>query len=101
MAARRLRFGRRFRCLGAASRPEVGQSSLSDLGQRYGDHKVRALPRPATVGVDRAVMRFYDVFDDCQTQPQPALRAFDGTVGLAEAVEDVWQEVWVNALPRV
>src|SRR5262245_37489839 len=46
-------------------------------------------------------MRFDDVLDDGQPQPQPAVRAFDGTVGLAEAIEDVWQEVLINALPRV
>ncbi len=62
---------------------------------------VEPLPFALAVGFDRPAMRFDDVLDDGQPEPEPAECSSRAAVGLAEAVEDVRQQLGTDALSVV
>ena len=68
--------------------------------QRQLDGERRAAADAVAVGAARAAVQLHDVPHDREADPQPAVRARAGAVGLAEAVEHVRQEFGVDARCR-
>ena len=69
--------------------------------ERQGDGEGRALAFAATFGGDASAVQFDEVLDDRQAEAEAAVVARGGGVGLAEAVEDVGQELGGDALAGV
>src|SRR6185436_1430283 len=65
------------------------------------DGEARASSFAATVGVNAPAVKLDDVPHDRQPDPQPAVRTHAAGVGLAEAIEDVGQKLWIDARPVV
>ena len=72
-------------------------------GTRMGRRTVRTAPRAlgAVRGGDAAAVELHEVPDDGQAQPQPPAPAGGGGLALAEALEDVGQELRLDPGPRV
>src|SRR5215510_3048557 len=68
-------------------------------GKRY--HKIGSLANPATVRIDRSVMKIDQVFNNRQPKSKTTLLAASGTVPLTEAIEYVWEEFRVYSLTCV
>src|SRR5882724_4189658 len=71
------------------------------IGNANGDGKANdestAALFPGAFHFNLAAVRFNQVPYDCQPQPESTLRPRGGTVSLAEAVENVRQELFSNA----
>ncbi len=84
---------------GGSSRPgAVERVVLGELRpQRQPHDEGRPLPLSRALDLGRAAVQLDQVADDRQAEPEPAVGAGDRPVGLAEAVEDVRQEVGADA----
>src|SRR5262249_38050563 len=74
---------------------------LSVRRQRHAQCERRAVVDAVTLGPHAAAMRLDDLANDRQTEPEPARRAEQLSVALAEAIEDLGQEVRRDALARI
>src|SRR5581483_1171986 len=69
--------------------------------EREADDEGRPLPHARALGGDRPAVQLRQVSRNRQAEAEAALFARDRAVGLAEALEDVRQEVPADALPGV
>ena len=82
-----------------AAAASVGSGWTPVSGRGDGERRARAFAR--ALGADRAAVQLDQLLDDRQAQPQAAVAAGGGGVGLAEAVEHVRQELGRDALAGV
>src|SRR5437879_3507846 len=80
---------------GFARRGGRGAGSAGVAREAHGEDGAAAFA--GAVGADLAAVEFDDVPHDRQPDPQSAVRSRAGAVGLAEAVEDVGEELGVDA----
>ena len=61
------------------------------------DPERRTLPRPLAGGIDASALELHQVTGDRQPEAEPAVRASDAGVRLAEALEHVGKKLGRNA----
>ena len=90
----------RVRSLGAiATRVNAFASELPCRGKRTAND--RALTDTVTVRANRAAVQFDELPGNGQAESQPAVAARKLRIGLAERLEDEWQEVCRDALAGI
>src|SRR4029453_2373935 len=79
----------------------AGVIHLINRNHRQSNNKSRALISTSTLSLNCPTMKFDQVLYDCQTQSHAPVLSCTSLIGLAEAIENVRQELWSNALSRI